>query len=633
MIRQMAGHLIQTGSYDLIFNSLEKLEKIAPLRSSLELEKFLANKIQDKLLNLDKDSDPSSLLTLLKHYSQTLLSILKNNLHLTFENVSELSGSDLTQEIIKLRPSYLECLNVKQVLVNLSHWLDLGTLDEHQQLRVDLQVFTENLITSMSTFFQVHPFFASQSGVGISDNAGETQWSDVLNKVDFQNKETSIRSGSHVIERVRIMDNLLPGNCLIFHFLYSCSPQLWNPDRIFLLDFTNNLQPLLDTVRHLPEEYLLTLENWLTVFTDTSLSLEDMLANFSDFQALASASESLLPAGNTFLPSTIRCSVLEWHSKKVLWELSSNSMLEDVSLPENWLPSQNTPIMRFLSNFDLQGLSLESEESLSLTHSFAKTCASAKKNSSFLRFSKDQLESLSSCFFEHHVMKGSHSFGSTILSIFSFVTGDSDFFFQCFEDPLLLGRNPLIVKKQNYYFLLTLLKSKPDPAQAIQIQNHFAPELAICLPKDKLILDLAFSSISSPSQCSNLFQTELMNPLYMDILKQKMTSFYRMYLEGLQKSEAQEEGHRTIEEAPQRKNLFYGSLDQEDISRNQFIHDSRKDAQGNLMRNGNDLVTGFEPQKKPVDDKFTALGEMDLRSSSVVDFASKLAGEYVLIIF
>jgi hypothetical protein len=422
-----------------------------------------------------------------------------------------------------------------------------------------------------------------------------------------------------------MMDCLLPGNNLIFHFFYSTSSQVWNPDRVFIIDMQNNIQPFLETVRDLPEEYLLTLENWLMVFTDNSLSLEDMLSTFSEFRSLASASEKLLPAGSLFLSAQSRCDIMEWHSRKILWELSSNSTLQDAYLPDE---NSLDPVMKWISSSDIRTLSWSSEQSLSLTYAFAKSCASATKNSGFLRLKKDQIDTLSDNFFEFDAMTNSHSLSASLMCVFSFVTGNSDFFFKCFEDPILLGRNPALIKKQNFYFLLTLLKSKPDAMKAIQIKDHFEPELSVCFPKDKLLLDLAFSSIYNPEECSRIFQTNVMNPLYVDILKQKMSLFYRMYLEGKQINISPEKHNGLLEEDPQRKNLYDGTSEEKDLWKNQFIDEQRLDENGDPIENGNSIVSGLDPKNRPIDDKFGALGEVDLRPAAIIDFESKLSGYF-----
>jgi hypothetical protein len=118
-----------------------------------------------------------------------------------------------------------------------------------------------------------------------------------------------------------------------------------------------------------------------------------------------------------------------------------------------------------------------------------------------------------------------------------------------------------------------------------------------------------------------------MNPLYVDILKQKMSLFYRMYLEGLQQEPSSKNHNLIIEDDPQRKNLYDNSLEETSTWKNQFIEEFRIDEKGNRIRNGNSYVSGFDPKNQPEDDKFGALGDMDLRASAVIDFESKLSGK------
>lgn len=628
LVNRLASKLIATGEYKQILERLPQLQQTWPIKCTFELEQFLANQLQEELSQLHKDSSTTKLTGLLKDYSRILLSVLTTVLQRTFTSLElETDAGQRAKNIVNHPPTFLECLSAKSVLTSVNKWLDDTVTNDHERIRFELQTFSERLIAAMSAFFRVHPFFAVKSASGLFNDNQRVDWAQILENIDFGAKEELLENSSDPLVRVRLMDSLLPGNCLIFHFLYSTSRQIWNPDQVFFVDMARNLRPLLETVSHLPEEYLLTLENWVIVFTDNSLTLEDSLAHKENISSLAAASEKLFPAGATFLAANKRCSVLEWHSKKVLWELSSTSSLQDSGISLLYDSACADPVLKWISLSEVRGLGWNSEQSLSLAHSFARSCASAKKNSAFLRLQKEQMEQLSSEFFKSHAMTSSHSLGAALMSVFSFVSGESEFFFECFENPLLLGRNPIGIKKQNFYFLLTLLRSNPDAVRAAQLRNHFAPELEVCFPKDRLLLELAFLSIENPEQCGQMFESQIMNPLYVDILKQKMGLFYRAYLGSLQIRESSESDNLMVEDDPKRNNLYDGSLDQKDLFRNQFIHQPNKDSRGNPIDGGNLLVTGLDPKNRPIDDKFGALGMLDLRSGAVVDFESGLAGK------
>lgn len=613
------------GEYKLVLERLGDLQQTWPIKCTFELEQYLASQIQDELSQLHKDSITSELTGLFGDYSRVLLSILTTVLRGTFHSLETEPLKE--QQISQSPPRFLECLNTKAVLTSVSKWLDDTVTSDHEQLRFELQTFSERLISGLTAFFRIHPFFAVKSASDMFKNGHRADWARVLDSVDFGAKEELLRASSDPLSRVRTMDALLPGNCLVFHFLYSTCRQLWNPDQVFILDYSRNLAPFLDSVAHLPQDYLLTLENWLVVFTDNSLTLEDSLTRRKDMADLAAASETLFPAGQTFLPAQLRWSVLEWHAKKVLWELSSSSALQDSGISALHDADCADPVLRWVSLADVRELGWASEQSLALTHSFARACASAKKNSAFLRLQREHVAELSTEFYKAHAMTGSHSLGAALLAVFSFVAGDSDFFFECFENPLLLGRNPIGIKKQNFYFLLTLLKSTPDAVRAAQLRSHFEPELEVCFPKDRLLLELSFLSIENPDECARLFESQIMNPLYVDILKQKMGLFYRAYLASLQTRDSSQGDNLLVEDDPKRNNLYDGSLDREDTYRNQFIHRPQRDARGNPIDAGNLLVSGFDPKNRPTEDKFGALGNLDLRSGAVVDFKSGLGGE------
>lgn len=623
IINSICCDLIKSNSRDIVLERLEQSGKQKPLKCWIVLEHHLCQQIQDELKEISPDSDSSKLEGLLKQYSRTLFSLLKNNLNFTFDSLSKCSKQNLPNKILNIEPASMHLLRVQEVLISLCQWVDCSESHDDLRIKANIQVFTGNLIHSLITFFKVHPFFAIQSGGHLTDQAGETYWTQILNTIDFNRKEELLIQNTKNLDRVKLMDHLLPGNVMVFHFLYSLTVPKWSPDRIYRLSFENNLKPLLELTQGLSEEYFLGLENWLTVFTDNSLSLEDVIAEISDLKAMSKATQKLLFSSLKSLDSEVQCDIIRWHAGKTLHQIASDQPIYDSVLKKL---NPEDPYLSLMNSFEINSLKGFSEQGLHTINSFAKRCASAKKNSSFLRLTKEELQKLSEYFNQKYSMIGTQSIGSALMSICSFVSGNSDFFFSCFDNPLLMGRNPLVVKKQNYYFLLTLLQDKPDFLKATRIRTHFSPEISTCLPRDKLILDLIFASIENPSECYNLFKKEIMNPLYLEMLKQKMGVFYKAYLKGLQSNQALIEGD-PIQENESRKNLFDRSLLEEDTQRNDYILETRLDEFGNPINNGNLLISGFDPKNTKIDDKFEGLGKLDLRSAAVVDFESRLGGK------
>jgi hypothetical protein len=614
VINYTCTELIKFGKHEKLLAQLHLLEHSLPLRCSFELEHFLGREIQRVLQNRDKDLDPLCILHLLKDYSRTVYSILKNNLNLTFDELSQTTEGSLEEMIVSRDPKYLSMLRLPQVMASICQWIDESFSVEQSQTRADMQVFTDSMIQALTTFFRVHPYFSTDPGTQLTEQAGEEAWTQILNSIDFEKKNEMMKTYERTMTRVELMDHLLPGNVVIYHFLYSLTPQMWTPDRTFSLTWENNLKPLVTLTEGLAEEYLLTLDNWLVLCTDTSLSFNDMLQNFQEIRLMSQAIVQLLPSQNAFLPSSLQCDTIKWHINNVQLLLSGEEM-------NKYGNRMNSCFLELMTSFDIQSLEVSPEEGVLAMKSLAKVCASPKKNSAFMRFPKEEMSMLKEHFMENNVLSNGHSFVSGLLSTLSFVTGDSDFFFRCFEDPVLMGRNPLVVKKQNYYFLLTILKSNPDAVKAKQIREHFEPEISMCLSTDKLVLDLTLASIENPEECSALFHRELMNPLYLEIIKQKMGLFYRVYLEALQRPPVDEEGN-PLEESLLRDNLYDGTLNQEDLQTNRNIH-----TRGSYKQNGNDIISDFDPKNVGIEDKFRGLGDLDLRPGAVIGFQSKLGGK------
>ena len=630
LVDELQESMISSRQLKTVVSLSPLLEDIPTLPSSITLERAFASEI-DRICSDFSGSETTKLISLLKLYAVSLDCVIRGNLKSTCLALSATDSDEARIEIcLDGGHAALLGLSSGRVLSSLSGLIDsqLGKSDDF--ILADLRAQMDSLLTQLRAFITIHPLFATSS-TGLEAIEDPSPF-EILRSLDYHSKELQIRESPMLTARALLLDRLLPANTVLHHFLFSTSQHAYQRDMMYLLDLERNLEPLAAFLAPFSEDFRLQLETWLQVMTDNPTMLKEFDSERKSLRELAEATYSLHSGGRLngspetgrLCPET-QLSLLDWHCRHLRSQIDpKHSTPFNVSELLADLPATNSDLLFVQSSSQIQALVSTASGEFTFADSFASKCADCSKNSAFLRFKEGQLAQMQKSFFENHMFQSTHGVFSQILNLASFKLGDIEFFSESFHDPRLLPSNPILVKKQSYLFLLTLLRNHPDPLTLRTVPEEMSVELSNCFPSDRSLFEVALQTRVDPDRCLELFEERFMGPLYFSAFKEKLSMFMRGYLFG--KTQQTPKG-KTIDHLEENDQMFNPSdpfSREHPDSKNRLLEDLRFDKEGNAMTNGNEIVTGFDPSKHG-EDPFRALGELDLRTGSVIDFTSSLS--------